>query len=114
MLKKIFDKYLQEGIMQYFMNAGSGMPGSHDIVTDSVTYQSVNYGIPEGEYVYAIEMYTDGVTFDDLDEEGSTVVARRLNAGGDGYPLGTIITGKFTKIVPATDCVCGIFIKKSY
>jgi len=114
MLDKIRDLYLKEGIMQYFMNAGSGVPGVHDVITDSAAYVSADYAVEKGEYVYAIEMYTDGVTFDDLDEDGATVEARRLNAGGNGYPLGSIITGKFSKIVPATDCVCGIFIKKRY
>lgn len=114
MLNKIKDYYLQEGIMQFFMNAGAGLPGAHSVVDDSNNYVSADYGIEKGEYVYAIEMYTNGVTFDDLDEDGATVDTIRLDAGGDGYPKGAIITGKFTKIVPASDCVCGVFIKKRY
>ena len=110
--KKIEDRYLLEGIMQYFMNAGAGLAGVHSVVDNSNTYVTKDYALENGQYVYAIEMYTDGVTFTDLDENGSTVAAIRLNAGGDGYPKGSIITGKFTKIVPAADCVCGIFIKK--
>ena len=105
---KIEKKYLLEGIMQYFMNAGAGLAGVHDVV-----YDSNGYAATGDAYVYAIEMYTAGVVFTTLLEDGAPVAPRRLDPDGSGYPLGTIITGKFTRIVVATDAVCGIFIKKA-
>jgi len=113
MKTKIYDKYTAEGVMQYMMNGGGGYPGSHDVITDAVGYTSTDYADEDGEYVYAIEMYTDAASFDVLQEDGVSVNARRLSGGDNGYPQGTIITGKFNKITPATDVECGIFIKET-
>jgi hypothetical protein len=113
MLTKIHDKYTAEGVMQYMMNAGGGYVGAHDVLNDANGYESTNYDDETGEYVYAIECYTDGLTFDTLEEDGASVSALRLAGSISGYPQGTIITGKFNKITPGTDHECGIFIKRS-
>jgi len=106
MLERIREKYTLEGIMQYFMNAGSGYPGSHTVADSSNGYTAAT-----GEYCYAIEMYTDAAKFTALSED-SAVASIRLDAGGDGYPAGTVITGKFTSITPAAGTVVGLFIKR--
>ncbi len=113
MKDKIYDKYTAEGVLQFMMNGGGGYPGSHDVINDANNYESTTYANEDGEYVYAIEMYTDAASFDTLEEDGASVSAIRLSGGDDGYPQGTIITGKFSKIVPATDAECGIFIKRA-
>ena len=113
MKTKIYDKYTAEGVLQFFMNGGAGFPGSHDILNDANTYESTTYNDEDGEYVYAIAIYTSGATFDTLEEDGTSVSAIRLSGGDDGYPQGVIITGKFSKIVPATDVECAIYIKRS-
>jgi hypothetical protein len=112
MKDKIYNKYTAEGVMQYMMNAGGGYPGCHDVLNNSNGYDSSSYSDEDGEYVYAIECYTDGLTFDTLEEDGTSVSALRLAGGTNGYPQGTIITGKFNKITPASGHECGIFIKR--
>ncbi len=105
MLKKIREKYTAEGILQYFMNAGAGKEGAHSIVDAANPYNASN-----GDYVFAIETYTDGAKFAEL-EEGNAVDAVRLDAGGDGYPERAIITGKFTKIITEAGTRVAIFKK---
>jgi hypothetical protein len=113
MKDKIYNKYTAEGVMQYMMNGGGGYPGSHDVINNSNVYNSSSYEDEDGEYVYAIEIYTDGATFTTLEEDGTAVSALRRSGGTNGYPQGTIITGKFNKITPAATHECGIFIKQS-
>ncbi len=97
-------------VQEHFYRAGAGTKNSHTIITHDSPFEGDNT-----HYVYAIETYSDEVSFDQLKEAESedNVASLRLNAGGGGYPPGVIITGKFTKIKPIDGkVVAGYIIKK--
>ncbi len=86
--------------------AGAGVKGSHDIFTASKPFVG-----SKTKLVYAIETYSDGVTFTTLKEGGlSNVNSARLDPGGNGYPERAVITGRFTAITPAGDGVVAGFV----
>ncbi len=97
------EKYVHtiENMRNTAMTQGAGIAGAHTPVTDAGW---------EGEYAYMIEMYTDGVKFDILEEDGATVSDLRKSIGATGYPKGAKITGRFTKIKPASGAIVGAFL----
>ncbi len=85
--------------LKFFGTLGAGTAGSQDIVTNSEDYEA-----PDGskEFVWAIEVYTDGGTFDELKEGGDNLPALRRTMDGEGYPQGAVLVGRFTKVQPAS------------
>ena len=103
-MKKL-SKSLIAAIQSKALTAGCGTTAAHTPVTATGWEE-------EDQYIYAIEMYTDGVIFDELKEDDADVTALRKNAGGAGYPKGTQITGRFTSVKPASGHVVGAFTFK--
>ena len=91
-----------------FINiAGAGKEGSHVIIDASNPYTA-----EDNEYVYLIDIYTADAKFDSLKERDSDVDSARLDAGGDGYPAGTFIPGRFSYIKPdSSSTVAGLIMK---
>jgi hypothetical protein len=94
--------------LEFMAIAGAGEPGVHTVITSTAPFVGNS-----GHYVYAMVAYTDGVKFTTLREgKLSNVASVRLDAGGDGYPQGELITGKFTAITPEVGSVVGAYIMK--
>ncbi len=95
------------GVNEYFKTFGAGVAGSHDVLVGSGDDDDdIGFAGDSDNYVYAIEMYTDNVNFDTLEEDGVPVSSHRLDVD---YPKGAVITGRFTAIEVAGDGVVGIF-----
>jgi hypothetical protein len=94
-----------QNIARRVNNSGAGVKGSHIIITTASPFVTDNE-----KFIYAIETYNDGAAFTVLKEDDEAVAANRLNAGGDGYPARTIITGRFTHITPASGTICAGFV----
>jgi len=92
-------------LLKYFELGGVGVAEAHTVLTNAAPFNG-----NQDYFVYAIVPYTDDVVFTTLQENGQNVAAVRLDAGGVGYPVGTVITGKFTSIVPAVDSVVGVYV----
>ena len=91
-------------LYEYFSVVGAGRKGAHVIITSTNPFEGSST-----HYVYALETYSDAVTFTSLEEDGEDVESGRLDPGGSGYPERTLITGKFTRVVPASGSVVAGF-----
>ncbi len=105
-INKHMDKYTNADLTRLFLlTHGAGVACVHDVITNSSDYTA-----PDGEFAYAIELYTDAGKFDELKEDGGgNLSALRRTMDGEGYPQGTVIYGKFTAVKPATGTRVGIY-----
>ena len=102
--------YPDERVIEQFMTAGSGQQSSFDCANSSNVYEAA-----DGEYAYAIYVKhaDDEGSFTSLEDDGEAVESRVLNFCGAGYATGSVLTGRFTKVEPASGTTVGLFIKKS-
>ena len=92
-------------------NAGAGVAGSHRIISNAAPFIG-----NAREFVVAIDIYTDGTKFTDMDElwpDGETRAksAASKDPGGNGYPHGcSPIVGKFINIKPTGDAIVAGYV----
>lgn len=83
---------------------GSGFAGSQIIVTSTTPFSVDADDDSDSDVVFAykIECLTATCEFTALQEDGVDVDADLLDGGGSGYPIGTVLRGKFSNIEMAT------------
>lgn len=91
---------------------GCGFPGSQVIVTDAAPFTVDGDDDADGEVFFAYKIYclTAGCTFAELKEDGVDVHADLLDGGDSGYPVGTVLNGKFSDIQMAAASIALISI----
>lgn len=102
--------YPDEKVIEQFMTAGSGQQGSFDCANSSNVYEA-----EDGEYAYALYIKNDDDdgSFTSLEDDGEAVASRILDFCGAGYATGAVLTGRFTKVEPASGTTVGLFIKRA-
>ncbi len=87
---------------------GSGSAGSQVIVTSTAPLSYLgddDDSDGSGLFAYKLQCLTAGCTFAALSEDGEDVDADRLDGGDSGYPIGTILNGKFDNVEMAAGSI---------
>ena len=93
---------------------GSGVKNSQLIVTSSTPFSIDEDDDSDSDllFAYKIQCLTASCKFSVLKEDGDDVDADLLDGGGSGYPIGTILNGKFSDIEIGTGSIALIWVAR--